>query len=43
MLMKEMWLSKENVITPYSFKTQLELFANEFVGTRQQDAQELLA
>lgn len=43
-LMKLIWLGTKNqVVKPTSFKSQLEKFAPQFVGTRQHDAQELLS
>jgi len=42
-LMKIMWLGKSSSIQPVSFKSQLEQFAPQFIGTEQHDAQELLS
>lgn len=42
-LMKEMWLGKDRVVKPVNFKSQLQSFAPQFLGTRQQDAQEVLS
>jgi len=42
-LMKDMWLGKNTVVKPVSFKSQLEKFAPQFRGSRQHDSQELLA
>ena len=42
-LMKEMWLGKEPIVKPIRFKSQLQSFAPQFLGTRQQDAQEVLS
>jgi len=40
-LMKVMWLGKNTVIKPTSFKAQLEKFAPQFVGNHQHDSQEV--
>jgi hypothetical protein len=42
-LMKEMWLGEQKVVRPSKFKSSLQQFAPQFVGTSQQDAQEVLA
>ena len=42
-LMREMWIGNERVVSPINFKSNLQSFASQFVGTRQQDAQEVLA
>jgi len=42
-LVKLLWLGKNDVIRPASFKSQLEAFAPQFAGYHQHDAQEFLA
>jgi ubiquitin carboxyl-terminal hydrolase 8 len=42
-LIKRMWLERSTIIEPVSFKSQLEQFCPQFVGTDQHDAQEFLA
>jgi ubiquitin carboxyl-terminal hydrolase 8 len=42
-LIKRMWLGRSTIIQPVSFKSQLEQFCPQFVGTAQHDAQEMLS
>lgn len=42
-LMKKIWIERSSVVRPIQLKRHLESFAPQFVGTRQQDAQEVLA
>ena len=42
-LAKQMWLGSKSVVVPIDFKKQLQIFAPQFMGYHQHDAQELLA
>ena len=42
-LMKDLWIGRDRVVRPRKFKRNLEIFAPQFIGMNQQDAQELLA
>ncbi len=42
-LLKQIWMDTEHAVRPTQLKRHLESFAPQFVGTKQQDAQEVLA